>query len=349
MQVFAPFITKRNNIAVRVVALLIPVVMMLMPLTQTVFAENTFVITDGEEVTVCTVYSDDPAEALAEAGVLLNDGDAYTTSEDDGQTQINIKRIQNITIYYCGDVLEETSFGETLEEMLIRLGITLDETYVVSLPLDTQTFDGMEVRIDQKVSVKEVYTEDTPYETTYCYAPNLPEGEEKEMVAGVVGQIRYTANVEYFNGEETNREVVKKKVIQKPQDRIVLVGTGVSASEDAPAIGNGVIVTADGEVLAYKEVLKFKSTAYNHADAGCDMTTATGTTVRKGTVAVDPTVIPYGTRMFIVSADGKFVYGIATAEDCGGGVKGDHIDLYYPDLDDCWQYGRRNAMVYILD
>ncbi len=349
MQVFAPFITKRNNIAVRVVALLIPVVMMLMPLTQTVFAENTFVITDGEEVTVCTVYSDDPAEALAEAGVLLNEGDAYTTSEDDGQTQINIKRAQNIIINYCGDVLEETSFGETLEAMLSRLGISLDETYTVSLPMDTQTFDGMEVQINHVLNVKEVYTEDTPYKTTYCKAPNLPEGEEKEIVAGVAGQIRYTANVEYTNGEETNRKVLKKKVVQKPQNRIVLVGTGATASEDAPAIGKNVIVTADGEVLAYKEALQFKTTAYNHTDAGCDMTTATGTTVRKGTVAVDPKVVPYGTRMFIVSNDGKYVYGIATAEDCGGGVNGNHIDLYFPDVDECWQYGRRSATVYILD
>ena len=71
-------------------------------------------------------------------------------------------------------------------------------------------------------------------------------------------------------------------------------------------------------------------------------------TVRLGTVAVDPTVIPYGTRMFIVSNDGAYIYGIATAEDCGGGVKGNHIDLYFPTVDECWEYGVRSATVYFL-
>ncbi len=177
----------------------------------------------------------------------------------------------------------------------------------------------------------------------------MREGQEKELVAGVVGQLRCTASVVYTNSVETGRTVIEETVVQQPVNRVVAVGTGTALGSDAPAIGNGVIVTADGEVLAYKQALQFKTTAYNHTDAGCDMITATGTTVRKGTVAVDPTVIPYGTRMFIVSNDGKYIYGLATAEDCGGGVKGNHIDLYFPDVDECWAYGVRSATVYILD
>ena len=66
------------------------------------------------------------------------------------------------------------------------------------------------------------------------------------------------------------------------------------------------------------------------------------------TVAVDPTRIPYGTRMFIVSDDGQYVYGIATAEDCGGGIKGDRIDLYYPTYEECMTFGRRSCTIYFL-
>ena len=78
------------------------------------------------------------------------------------------------------------------------------------------------------------------------------------------------------------------------------------------------------------------------------MTTATGTTVRVGTVAVDPTVIPYGTRMFIVSNDGNYVYGIGTAEDCGGAIKGNRLDLYYPTDAECFAFGRIGCTVYFL-
>ena len=55
-----------------------------------------------------------------------------------------------------------------------------------------------------------------------------------------------------------------------------------------------------------------------------------------------------GTRMFIVSDDGQYIYGIATAEDCGGGVKGNHIDLYFDTTYECFQYGVRTCTVYFL-
>jgi 3D (Asp-Asp-Asp) domain-containing protein len=101
-------------------------------------------------------------------------------------------------------------------------------------------------------------------------------------------------------------------------------------------------------VLTYYGSHKVLATAYTHTDPGCDFITATGTTVRIGTVAVDPTLIPYGTRMFIVTDDGQYIYGIATAEDCGGGIKGDRIDLYFPTYDECMEFGRRPTTIYFL-
>ena len=67
-----------------------------------------------------------------------------------------------------------------------------------------------------------------------------------------------------------------------------------------------------------------------------------------GTVAVDPSLIPYGTRMFIVSNDGLYVYGIGTAEDCGGAIRGKRVDLYYPTLSECYAFGRRDCTIYFL-
>jgi len=90
------------------------------------------------------------------------------------------------------------------------------------------------------------------------------------------------------------------------------------------------------------------ATAYTHTDAGCDFITATGTTVRWGTVAVDPRFIPYGTRMFIMTSDGSYIYGISVAEDCGGAIKGDRLDLYMPTYYECIQFGIRDCMVYFL-
>ena len=65
-------------------------------------------------------------------------------------------------------------------------------------------------------------------------------------------------------------------------------------------------------------------------------------------VAVDPSVIPYGTRMFIVANDGSYVYGLSTAEDCGGAIQNKRLDLYMPTLEEAYAFGVRNCTVYFL-
>jgi len=135
---------------------------------------------------------------------------------------------------------------------------------------------------------------------------------------------------------------------------LVAVGTGAPITyssrqeEPAPIIGDGYIQLPTGEILTYTRKDTVRATAYTHTDAGCDMITSTGTTVHKGTVAVDPRYIPYGTRMFIVSNDGEVVYGLAVAEDCGGDIKGDRMDLYYPTFHECMEFGRRVCTIYFL-
>ena len=101
-------------------------------------------------------------------------------------------------------------------------------------------------------------------------------------------------------------------------------------------------------MLTYTHSDTVRATAYTHTDDGCDAFTATGTVVHWGTVAVDPRYIPYGTRMFIMASDGSYVYGIATAEDCGGDIKGDRMDLYMPTYEQCREFGRRRCTLYFL-
>ena len=114
-----------------------------------------------------------------------------------------------------------------------------------------------------------------------------------------------------------------------------------------PAPTGNTFTTASGEVVSYSRKLTVDATAYSCE--GYTGTTATGTTARYGAIAVDPSVIPYGTRMYIVSDDGSYIYGYATAEDCGGAIQGYMIDLYFDTLAECYAFGRRSCTVYILD
>ncbi len=96
----------------------------------------------------------------------------------------------------------------------------------------------------------------------------------------------------------------------------------------------------------YLYCIEGKSTAYYGG-----YMTATGSATRPGVVAVDPREIPYGTEMWIVSADGKYVYGFARAEDTGGFIywpKGATVDLYMNTYADCCVWGWRGVKIYVL-
>ncbi len=351
MQIFAPFMIKRKNRVARLLVLVLPLVALVTLLAQTAMAQNTYVITDGEQVTVHTSFASNPERVLLEVGVELDENDFYTTAAGDGVSEITVQRLQTVTIDNCGVQVTTSTYGETLDSLLDRLGI---QTYgnIVSENLDAQTYDGMKVTIGNVITAQETYTVELPYKTICCDDPAMPLGEERILVEGAAGQMRCQAQVVYRNGEEESRIVLEENVLDAPVDRIIAVGTGEAVGDeeasDWPLIGDGIIVLPTGEVLTYTHSDIYKGTAYTHGIGGVDFITATGTTVHKGTVAVDPTLIPYGTRMFIVTNDGEYIYGLSTAEDCGGGVKGKHVDLYFDSIPACFAFGVRECTIYFL-
>ena len=350
MQLFPPLVLKKRNLVIRTMAVLVALTCMISVLAQTVFAQNTYVINDGDQTIVHTTYASNPARVLSEAGFALDEDDFYTTNTTDGVAEITVQRAMRITIDNCGQTVEINSYGETVQELLTRTGISYTSEYSVSVPLKTAVHDGMQIQVVRTVRNTETYVVEIPYEVSSYEDPTLPAGQKKVLVEGVNGHTQYTAKVVYQNAQEQSRDVVEETVLSQPVNEVVAVGTGenVGGSITAPIIGNGVIVLPTGEVLTYTSKDTYEATAYTHTDEGCDMTTATGTTVRLGTIAVDPTVIPYGTRMFIISNDGSYVYGIGTAEDCGGAIQGNRLDLYFPTTEECFAFGRRNCTVYFL-
>ncbi len=95
-----------------------------------------------------------------------------------------------------------------------------------------------------------------------------------------------------------------------------------------------------------------QATAYDASPASNGQwagVTALGTKLRPGVVAVDRSVIPLGSRLYIESTDGWPSYGIAVAEDVGGAIKGNRIDLFFESASTVKSFGRRNVKVYVLD
>ena len=350
MQGLPLFAARRRNFVVYLLAVAVPLVFLLTMLSQNVFAQNTFVITDGDQVIVHTTHASDPAMALDEAGVDVDPDEYYTTQSEDGIYDITVTRDDAVTVVFGGEALKFLIQDDTIGALLERNGIPMGEGYLVSCPVTDKPVDGMTINVDHVVVNEEVYTVEIPFKEYTVNDPRLPEGAQQIVQEGVVGQELYTADVEYRNAEEINREVKRKEVLCEAQNQIVAVGTGelVGTEEEMPLIGEDMIVLPSGEVLTYHSKDSYIATAYTQFDAGCDSITATQTQVRWGVVAVDPTVIPYGTRMFIVDQYGSFYYGMGTAEDCGGAIQGKRLDLFMPSLSEAYDYGRRPVTVYFL-
>jgi len=346
-------IRKRNLLIRSYIALLTLLLVLSMSalLSQTVFA-TTYVINDGERVVTCTSFATDPAEVLGRAGIPLKEYDTYTTETSDREATITISRAQRIVLKYRGETSEVFSQDETVGQLLQRLDLALTDADAVSHSLDEPVFDGMELTVDHIITCRETFSATVFHETQYHTDDTLPLGTQTVLTQGQDGELLRTADVTYINGSETHRRILSETMLRQPVAEVIRVGNAEIPEEEPPAalpvISDGYITLPTGEVLTYTRKDTVEATAYTHTDKGCDKTTATGTTVRWGTVAVDPSRIPYGTRMFIIANDGSYVYGIATAEDCGGDIKGDRMDLYMPTYQQCREFGRRRCTLYFL-
>ena len=346
MHILKMFALERKNLFIRVAALVIVPLIVVLLLSQPVFAETTYVITDGSRILVYTTTATDPETILDEAGLALGADDTYTIQANDGSSEITVQRSQTITLNHYGKEMEVTSLGETVEELLTRLNLPWGEDDVISAALDQETFDGMELTVSSVIQKEQVYTGTVPYETVYRDDAALPAGETALVTEGVNGTSTCTALVTYINGEETERTLLSEKITIQPVSEVIAIGTGESVTASSlPVIDENTITLPTGEVLPYTKVITSLATAY--CDKGL---TATGTQARVGAIAVDPRRIPYGSRLFIMSTDGEYIYGVATAEDTGSRehIVGTRIDLHFDTRRECIQFGARDCLVYFL-
>lgn len=315
-------------------------------LGQCVFA-TTWTILDGGRVYSSTGFLQEPEAILRAAGVELSSVAAYTREAE----TITVHRNPRVTVVYHGQQIETEIQGETAGELLEKLGLSLDVKDRLSVPEETVLEGGMAFRVDRVLQREERRTQVEPYEVITYYASYLPEGDRVVLTKGRDGELLLSEFVCYVNSIETQRELLEQTRTLAPRAQIQALGTGGVTGPgitQEPIIGDGVILLPTGEKLDYTRVDYVRATAYTHSDPGCTSTTATGTKVHHGTVAVDPRYIPYGTRMFIMASDGSYIYGLCEAEDCGGDIKGDRVDLYLPNTEACMEFGRRRCTVYFL-
>lgn len=234
---------------------------------------------------------------------------------------------------------------KTVEELLDSLKIKVDEDDIVIPDLKEELKDEGKIsiiKIDVKLEEKEV---EVPFKTIKKKNKNLDQKQSKVLVKGVNGKNKVLAKNYYANGVKIKEEIIHVKTITNAVNQIFEEGT------------KDVFTNSRGSFRS-KKAIKMMATAYEAGprstgkrpgDKGYGIT-ASGARAKRGTVAVDPRVIPLGTKLYVKSlTKGVPDYGFAIAQDTGGAIKGNRIDLFMNTVWECMQFGRRPVMVYVLN
>ena len=288
-----------------------------------------------------TAVSDDVLIATA---VSMSSGDSGALRLDKGEA---------VTVHYLDADITATAGNETVAHLLSRLEIEPG-------PLDMVAVDQSGGEVEITVGSQFVYY-DTVEEVTkspirYVESDILPTWSEQVVTQGQDGVRRKVYEVVYENGQEVSRHLVES-VDTEPTETVIERGTLTNfAPNDAKVVdiitnadGSGILLLENGQSVTFSKTMTMRATAYTTGDPGVGTITASGSTVHLGTVGVDRSQLPFGTKMYIVSNDGAYTYGFSIAEDTGGAIRKDRIDLYYYTYEECIQFGVRDCTVYILD
>lgn len=197
------------------------------------------------------------------------------------------------------------------------------------ITLDSSATSGENVEFLTETRIEEI-----PYEVREVEVDTIPKGTREIVSKGECGKVRNTYLVKYVDGIKVDEALYTQFLMSSPTEQVENVGVG------------GVVTANDGTAYNYSYKKQMEATAYTYLPPYVTMTTATGATLRRGIVAVDPTVIPMHTKMFIT---GSYEYGVGVAEDTGGAIKGNIVDLAFETYDECIYFGRRQMQVYILE
>ena len=287
------------------------------------------VVVNGNAVSFKTSKTD-TAEVLALAG--YNEGD-YVLNE----TKVNGKVITlDITptfpVYVTlGEKVIPVTFAKgTVSDVLKLAGVTIDKYDIVSLALN------MEVTETKYIDVVNV---DYLTETVTDKETNTIVTFQKKLVNGSVVQSEVLSKKTAY---VTERVPASTNVKEPAVTNSANVGAMSSLMPASP-----IELDKNGKPGHYKKHLTTTATAYTYTGNNC----STGVAPQVGYIAVNPNFIPYGTKMFIKSSDGRYIYGYAVAADTGGFIRNYpyNVDLFLETEDQCRRFGRRSVEIYILE
>jgi len=281
-------------------------------------------VNDGSTSWLLRTAAPTVGEALWESGLAVSEGDRVEPSLISplaGISSITIIRSAPLTILVDGLTIHTRAVGGTVGDALTDAGLALIGLDFTQPSLQDEIPDDGTIRVVRVSERVEVEEKPLPFETAYQPIDDLEIDNQRVVEAGAYGVLANRVRVRLEDGEETQRFVEGDWVARQPEPRVIGYGTQIIPRS---------INTDDGPIQ-YCRAVNMYATSYSPSRAGVPAgaknfgITASGQPLTRGLVAIDRSLIPFGTMMYVPG------YGFAEAADTGGGVKGRWIDLGYDD------------------
>lgn len=314
-------------------------------------ASREFVVLDGQQTLAVSTLGRSVQQVLKQLEVTVGSEDYIsvplgTTLDPEELNTLLIKRAVPVSLTADGETRNLLTWRSTVGELLKEQDIELGELdRMAGLTKYTPIRENLAIRVIRVRVEKVSEFEATPYNVIEVPDHALNEGETRVTQTGIDGENESVFEIIYEDGRPISRTFLEERVVSLPTERIVTYGTVKNFRNSR------------GDVVRYTEALDFRATAYtaSYEDTGKRPgefgfgITKSGIRAREGVIAVDPRVIPLGTRVYVEVPGPAPDYGFAIAADIGSAIRGNLIDLYFDTSQKAIQWGRRNVRVYILN
>lgn len=303
------------------------------------------ILVDSQEISVMT-YKSKVKDILSKNNITLGPKDIVEpdiNSKIKSGDTIKVEKAVNVQLVIDGQEKTVLTNSDNVEQMLNEEGIKLGEQDKISPAKGELIKSGLKIVVTRFNTKIEKKVEPIQFATEVKKDPDLKEGQKKVVQEGAAGEKEVSVKIVYQDGKEISRTVVQEKVTKKPTSKVIVMGTLKT------------MALSRGGSISYSAKYRMKATAYteSYKDTGKQPgdryfgITASGTRVKRNpegysTVAVDPSVIPLGTKLYING------YGYAIAEDIGGAIKGNKIDLYFNSDSHVHNWGVKYVDVYVI-
>ncbi len=324
---------RLSSLKVKVLFVAISAIILLITSAQILASKEITLKVDGQARHITTRVGT-VADLLSEKGIKVAKRDQVKPSPKSllvPGSVVSVKHARKVVLSVNGKRRKIWILADTVGQAVKGLGIDTSADIILTPASATKVASGMTINVKLLNRWIEKIQTEISYGTARKDDSGLQKGTTRIATKGKTGTKETVIEHVMAGGQEIEKIVRSETVVAAPIDEIIKVGTRVPRTPvvAAPARGGRNMVMAASAYAAYT--------------GGAGGRTATGTGVYKGIVAVDPRVIPLGTKLYI---DG---YGPAIAADTGGAIKGNRIDLGFATANEAMQFGRRTVTVRIVD